>query len=80
MPISLCFLYRDDYYNQDSEKKRILQKLLLQNIEVVRQELLNCYGLEVMLSLSIWREDLMTNNKKEDLKSNSKYKLLFFVW
>ena len=36
--------------------------------------------LEVILSLSIWREDLMTNNKKEDLKSNSKYKLLFFVW
>ena len=29
----------------------------------------NCYGLEVILSLSIWREDLMTNNKKEDLKA-----------
>ena len=51
------------------ESGAILQKLLLQNIEVVRQELLNCYGLEVILSLSIWREDLMTNNKKEDLKA-----------
>lgn len=50
-------------------RKRILQKLLLQNIEVVRQELLSCYGLEVILSLLIWKEDLMTNNKKEDLKA-----------
>lgn len=60
-------------------RKRILQKLLLQNIEVVRQELLNCYGLEVILSLSIWREDLMTNNKKEDLKATVNINCCFCV-
>ena len=53
MPISLCF-YIEMIIIIKIVRKRILQKLLLQNIEVVRQELLNCYGLEVILSLSIW--------------------------
>ena len=50
----VMFLYRDDYYNEDSEKK-ILRKLLLLNTELVLLELLSLLGLEVILNLLIWR-------------------------
>lgn len=64
----VMFLYRDDYYNQDSDKKDIAEIIIAKHRggSTGTVELL---WLEVILSLSIWREDLMTNNKKEDLKA-----------
>ena len=62
----VMFLYRDDYYNQDSDKKDIAEIIIAKHRggSTGTVELL-----WLILSLSIWREDLMTNTKKEDLKA-----------
>ena len=40
----VMFIYRDDYYNEDSEKKGILRRSSWQNREMVPQEVWNLSG------------------------------------
>ena len=50
----VMFLYRDDYYNEDSEKKNIAEVIIAKH-RAGSTELLSLLGLEIILNLLIWR-------------------------